>query len=359
MPGLNDLPMFFLEANTERGYVSCFKESYIAETGWRAFVLKGGPGSGKSLLLKRLAKDYAGMGSKVILSPSVSDPKSLSGIIAEDRGVIIYDGDLPDVGREDYPVVCEKIIDLGELSDEKLLMKFKPKIIDGIKAGRLLEKRAKGYVGAAAMLLEDNRRVAAECADLDKAESFARRLAEKIFATKKAAQGRESVRFLSGVTPSGMVYYRSTPPKLCGRIITISDRHGACAAPIMGVIRDAALANGYSIITCPSPLCPEKRIEHIFVEELGVAFVTANSFLDEIECEKTVHSRRFTDAALLRSHRQRMNFNRRAASELIDSAASLLSGAAAELERVCGYYDAAMDFERLDLIRTAILERTV
>ena len=50
MSQLNQLPMFFLGANSPEGFISKFSSSYFADSGWRTYIIKGGPGTGKSTM---------------------------------------------------------------------------------------------------------------------------------------------------------------------------------------------------------------------------------------------------------------------------------------------------------------------
>ena len=45
-------PTYFLAANSGQGFYSKFGECYDAHNGWKAYVIKGGPGTGKSSLMK-------------------------------------------------------------------------------------------------------------------------------------------------------------------------------------------------------------------------------------------------------------------------------------------------------------------
>lgn len=355
MSGLNDLPIFFLASNSAKGYISYFKDSYCPETGWDAYVLRGSCGFGKSLLLKRLAGDFTRKGCHVTLIPSVNDPKSLDGLILEDKGIVIFDGDLQNALADRYPAVCEKTVDMGGIVDEKGLVAFRPDIIDGFKTARGLRLRASNYIAAASSLFQDNTTLAAECSDAEKTRKYAAGIAEKEF-PKPRQEGKEILRFLSGITPTGLVYYRSTVPKLCKRIITLSDEFGASSGIILQQLRAEALERGLTIITCCCPISAQGKIEHLLIPALDLAFVTANRFLGDVESEKTVHARRFSEASLLRKHRQRMNFNRKAGAELLDSAVALLSTASAEFELIDGYYNAAMNYDGLEELRLKLYQ---
>ncbi|MBO5797021.1 MAG: ATPase, partial [Clostridia bacterium] len=45
---------FFLGANTPGGFVGYMPESYAAGEGWRVYIIKSGPGTGKSTFMRRV-----------------------------------------------------------------------------------------------------------------------------------------------------------------------------------------------------------------------------------------------------------------------------------------------------------------
>ena len=46
---------YFLAANSCEGFYSEFDNSYLPDGEWRAYIIKGGPGTGKSSFMKRFA----------------------------------------------------------------------------------------------------------------------------------------------------------------------------------------------------------------------------------------------------------------------------------------------------------------
>ena len=62
---INDLK-YFLAANSCQGFVSSFNNCYDAERGWKAYIIKGGPGTGKSSFMKFVAKSALEKEIKVV-----------------------------------------------------------------------------------------------------------------------------------------------------------------------------------------------------------------------------------------------------------------------------------------------------
>jgi len=86
---------FFLGANTPQGFVSRFDQLADVKDGWRAMVIKGGPGSGKSTMMKKIAAHVSDCNSYVEKIHCSSDADSLDGVIVPDYKFSIADGTPP------------------------------------------------------------------------------------------------------------------------------------------------------------------------------------------------------------------------------------------------------------------------
>lgn len=92
---------FFLGANTPQGFVSRFDQLADPGDGWREFVIKGGPGTGKSTLMRRIAGEFEPRAERMELIHCSSDAESLDGVIIHDLKVAIADGTPPQAWRTD------------------------------------------------------------------------------------------------------------------------------------------------------------------------------------------------------------------------------------------------------------------
>ncbi|MBR4761571.1 MAG: hypothetical protein IK086_02935, partial [Clostridia bacterium] len=103
---------FFLAANSAEGFVSHFADCYIPGD-WHAYIVKGGPGTGKSGLMKYIAAKAANSGHKVVFCPCSSDPDSLDAVIVSDLKTVVLDGTAPHTVEPRLPGACENIINTG------------------------------------------------------------------------------------------------------------------------------------------------------------------------------------------------------------------------------------------------------
>jgi len=348
-------PMFFLGANSPSGFISRFGESYRKKEGWHTYIIKGGPGTGKSTLMKRVAAYFIKGGTRCQLCPCSSDPGSLDGVVFPDMKVVLLDGTSPHVVEPGYPGVVEELINLGEFWDNSLLAEKGEEIIRLTDLNRDYHRRASDHLRAAGCLIEDTRELAEKFCNLEKAEKFALSLAKRSIPKVKCG-GSEWIRYLSAVTPRGHVFYKSTFKKLCKGVTVVSDETGAASGIIMETIRRYALESGHELITCLCPMTKDK-IEHIIIPALGLGFATSNRYHKVESEERIIHARRFMDMTALREEGPRLKFNRRATADMLLAATELLEDAKATHDKLESLYISAMDFDRLGALTERLIRK--
>jgi len=349
-------PVFFLGAPTPNGFKSYFNAVYNADSNWRAYILKGGPGTGKSSLMRVLAAEFSAKGQTAHLILCASNPNSLDAVIFPDCKTCVLDGTAPHVLEPLYPGVCEIIVDLAAALDTATLCANADKILPLFKENSRLHERAGRYINAIGTLAGDCWRIALDASDTSKAARFAGNLARREIPVKSGRPQKtsrqspsEELRFLSAFTPAGLIFLEDTIYNMCDRVISIEDEYGASARVILAILRSAALASGYDIITCVCPMAPDAKVEHIIIPELRLAFCTSNRYHKITSATRRIHARRFADIQSLRANRQKLSFNRRAIKELNASVCGILSEADYIHDKLENYYTSAMDFKVVDL----------
>ncbi|MBO4694016.1 MAG: hypothetical protein J5659_06485 [Clostridia bacterium] len=337
---------FFLGANSADGFVSHFSDSYIPGS-WQAYIIKGGPGSGKSSFMKYIAAKATDKGYTVILTPCSSDPDSLDGVIIEELKTVILDGTAPHIVEPRLPGACENIINLGQFWDSEKLFDNAETIMKTAEQNSRLHKTVSAYLSAAGELIFDNLKLSRICTDRARTIRFAKRLAKKYLPERQNGKGEEFIRFIGGTTPKGIVAFSKTVTDFYKNIIVIDDKYGAAANEIMKYLRGAAKQKGYDIITLKNPFLPYELTDHILIPELSLAFVTENEFIKFDVDTRRIHSRRFADNKALKAYRARMLFNRRVSRELLLGAVSNLKRAKEVHDELEKYYINAMDFKSL------------
>ena len=86
---------YFLGANTPDGFYSLFQHLLPVEEAKTLYILKGGPGCGKSTLMNRLSRTAQELEEPVEEILCSGDPDSLDGVIFPQRRVALVDGTFP------------------------------------------------------------------------------------------------------------------------------------------------------------------------------------------------------------------------------------------------------------------------
>ena len=145
---------YFGSANSYMGFYSLFGEIFNRKKFERTFVLKGGPGTGKSTFMKKVANMAKDRGALVEYYYCSSDIESLDGLIIELNGkkIAIIDGTAPHENDAVYVGAADEIVNLGDGIDYDWIRSYREKIIT------LSDQKSHAYKSAYSYL-----KVAGEC----------------------------------------------------------------------------------------------------------------------------------------------------------------------------------------------------
>lgn len=354
---------FFMGANSPNGFFSFYPELQKPQVGYRRFLIKGGAGTGKSSLMKKIAGELINEESLLELIHCSSDPNSLDGVILHRGKASLVDATPPHVVEPTYPGGFETVVNLCEYFDEKKLEKRLTKIVELQRANGECHKKCRGLLHCADILLKDNYNYVERCTDFTKISLLLKRIIRQELDKKAAAPGEEHCRLLSAVTNQGIVSYPKTVSALCKRVYLIHDDYGVSANALLQGLRSTLKEREYEFFSCYCPLSPESKLEHLFIPELQLGFVTQNRFhpFSEVPAYRVIHYTRFTDLVQLKQKKQFLNFNRKAASELIVAAVEKLKNAKCIHDELEKQYLDAVNFigvtEKSDEVLSKIKER--
>ena len=139
---------YFAAANSFNGFISFFDQIFNSELYERIYVLKGGPGTGKSSFMKRVSSELSKEGCDVEEIYCSSDPQSLDGVIAKSKEnkIAVLDGTAPHERDAIIPGAIDEIINLGDGWDCRWLIAKKDKILSLIKEKSNAYKSAYSYL---------------------------------------------------------------------------------------------------------------------------------------------------------------------------------------------------------------------
>lgn len=346
---------YFLAANSCEGFVSRFADCYKPSDNWKAYIIKGGPGTGKSSFMRKIALVAEQRKEQYILCPCSSDPHSLDAVILPCRKTVIMDGTAPHTVDPRYPAVCEEILNFGQFWDTKKIKNSKD-IIEITDRNKALHQTAQKYLMAAGQIMLDEYKTALLCTKKVETKNFANKLCKKNI-PQKSGTPYEWEAFLGGTTPEGIITYPETILASCEKIVVISDKHRACSNIIMTEIRNYALINGYEIITLKNPFLPSLIIDHVVIPELSLAFVTEDKLQFFATDTRRIHARRFISSKLLHNSISRLKLDRKVKESLLSACADTLKKAKVVHDELESFYINAMDFKALEDFAQKFIEK--
>ena len=148
---------FFLGANSPQGFYSLYDQLIDRDSARAVDILKGGPGCGKSTLMRRVAQSAAqpGLAAEYILCSG--DPSSLDGLVLPQLGAAIVDGTAPHVVEPVCPGSAEHYVNLGACYDAAALAPMGAQLRAGRAEYQGCYQRAYRYLSAADRLGQDDR----------------------------------------------------------------------------------------------------------------------------------------------------------------------------------------------------------
>ena len=333
---------FFLGASTPGGFFSLFDELLGPEDGWRLYILKGGPGTGKSTLLRRVAAeaDRRGLFCERIFCSS--DPDSLDAVLVPSLKVSVADGTAPHVLEPVYPGARDVTVELGVCRNDRLLYEKRAEVLRLTDENRALHEGARRYIAAAAAADAEKRLLARRALREDALLDCARRLEGRIL-PQTNGEARRRRRFLTAVTPKGVFTLEETPPALCERLLVLSDPWGAGAETLLKELAAASEKSGARDLLCLSFLDPETP-QALFLPEAGFGVLTGKARGDAAGA-RTLRAERFYDREALSEVGPRLRFIRKAKRDLLGQAVSLVQHAKAVHDDLEALYAEAMDFD--------------
>jgi hypothetical protein len=336
---------FFAASNSAKGFYSRYAMLFEHPTA-RLYLIKGGPGSGKSRLLWDMvtAAESAGFSAELYLCSS--DPTSLDAVHLahpDGREVIALDATAPhnmDVMR---PGVREQLIDLGAFWDQELLLSRRAEI------ERLMQQKegqyaaAYRYLGAAGLCHENVQSMVAPLIRTDAMQ----RLAHRCVAGAMEKASKREVTHKHICTDSLGMKGRVALPTLERH----AKRRGSFAAchglqyRVLEEIRREGERRGASMILSHHPIYPD-CLDAVFFMNSGVLFTTREVSEGGVEegYSRDFRLRHLVEADGLRQVRGELRALQKLQQTLLERAESCLAAAAEAHFALESIYGAAMDF---------------
>ena len=340
---------FFLSANGYTGFRSIHGSFYNSLQYTRVFVITGGPGTGKSRLMHRIAKAAEAKGCHVTYIRCSSDPDSLDGTVLEkgENRIALLDGTAPHVRVIDYPGVIDEWIDLTTCWDAGKLAKAREEICT------LMDEKKAAYARAYRFLRIAGEADRAREAELKSAlleDKLSRAIGRELRFLHPSATSSEECRFLSACSMQGYRYLSPFPDE--STAVAISDEYGGGHLFLDALCALLRKEGRYRFIRFPSCYTDEKT-ESIYLPQNKTVYSTVLS----IKKSRGINIKRFLSPKMLAKSRGDLRRLMRTKAEMESAALSALKDAGQyhfSLERI---YGDAMDFSKKEDLTEKLRER--
>lgn len=242
------LDTYYLGANTPLGFRSFYEGLQEDPRIRRLWILKGGPGCGKSTLMKALARRAEEAGYRTERIPCSSDPDSLDALVIPALGAALADGTAPHVVE---PRLCgcgANYVNLGVCYREQAMAELSGELRKVKEENAACYGPAYAALRAAGAIREELQSLAPP-----PSEDGRRALMGRLRAACPA-EGSGTVRrvFLSAVTPKGLL----SVPVQAGRVIVLEDPF-CQGGSLLKELAERLREDGCDLVLAMHPLEPE------------------------------------------------------------------------------------------------------
>lgn len=365
--------------NTPDGFYSYYNYILPQRKAEKIFCLKGGPGTGKSTLMRKVGQHFIDKGEDVDFLWCSSDPGSLDGILVKKRNAAILDGTSPHIVDPKNPGAVDEIINLGEFWNEELIRKNRSRVISCNEKTAKLFGYVYGYLKCAQQQYEFLSHVLDESISYEKMREYKSQVCLKldgisVLRRSESKIKRDSVlgkdiytgekrKFFAGaITPGGIKNNIISIIDNIERIIIIDVPIGFRSEKLLSQVSERFTDAGFDIEEYYCPMFPEDKLEHVVCPDAYTAVVCSNEYhvidtenvsgkVIRIKVEDDLDS---AESELLKKIYEDIKESSR---DCILKAIEILKEAKANHDILEDYYVPNMDFDAMDDLREYIIEK--
>ena len=343
----------FAAANSGNGFVSFYSDIFGGAEIKKRYIIKGGPGTGKSSFMKKVASFAESHGSSVEVYMCSSDPDSVDGIII-DRKIAIIDGTAPHSEDADIPGARDEILNLGVFwRDEPLMERFEEiSCLSSQKSAAY--RKAYRYLSAGLEIENINFTILDGTVKKDKMRGAADRIVEKI---PKGKGGRVLAGLEGSLGMKGSVRINSYIQQ-SQRVYVIDDYYNSSSL-FLAEIADAGLKNE-NVMRVSYNHISARRLDAVLFVESGICFVVeGNVNTSDLVNANRINMKRFIDSEAIGPHKTELRGNFRMISALISDASSAMKKAGEYHFLLEEIYKGCMDFNALNCFCETFCEKLI
>lgn len=346
----------FPGGNTSEGFYSYF-DNILGRDAKRLFILKGGPGTGKSTIMKKFANRALELGLDLEYHHCASDPSSIDVVVVPELRTAILDGTSPHMLDPKVPGAIGEIINLGQFWNEAEIVKNRDEIRELLEINSKYYIRTYKYLGAARTIYEDIVWKNEECIELGKKNIEVDLFLKEIFKDTDYSEKLGYSRHLFGsmYTPDGWVEYTDTLLEGINSVYSLKGDIGTGKSEILRNISSEGVKKGFDVEVFHSPLIPTK-IETVVIKDLSLA-VSLSECAYKVAI-KTLNLDKFLKQEKLDIHKDDIADDKKVIKNLIDISIKNLSKTKQNHDELESFYSPHMDFSKLEEVAQMIIEKT-
>lgn len=330
---------FFAAANSGDGFVSIFEDTFFGDNIRKRYIIKGGPGTGKSSFMRRVGSFAEKRGAEVEYYYCSSDTNSLDGLIINGE-IAMLDGTAPHSYDTVAPGYIDCLIDLGRFWREEQLEKNKIELKKLSAEKKSAYSRAYGYLSAAlkASLVAD--KLIFPCVMMDKMRCAAARDVAKL---GLSSGGNIIIKQTEAMGTQGETYL----PTLTGcatRVHYVENIYGISSL-YLGELEQIAKKEKYGAMISYDTV-DRRKVREIFFTETADCFTSIPHQMSD-EWSK-INMKRFIDAPAFAEVRRKYRATTQCTAHLRLLAAEALAEAGKAHSELEKYYVSSMDFAALE-----------
>lgn len=351
---------FFPGGNTTVGFYSFFDYILPYEEANRIYCLKGGPGTGKSSIMRQIGEYFKQEGVDIEYHHCSSDPDSLDAVVIKAAKAAILDGTAPHVVDPKYPGAVDEIINLGAFWEKEALLKERESIAKLRHENSRLFQKAYRYLKALGQLYEAYEKTAFLAFDREASLQTAYELIVNLLGDypvlKKKGKSRHLFAF--GITPKGIVQFREDYLKGMRTAICIHENEFVSSEAIMQRLKEAFLERGFDIICLHSPFKPARIVE-ILCDELQL-LISADTLFYRVEDKEaytfTVDLTRLADPKRVEALKDEVDADLKDVRHLLDRSVSYIRKAKENHHQLEQFYISALDFSKHEQLAQSLIQ---
>lgn len=331
----------------------------------RKFVLKGGPGVGKSTFMKKLGEDFFKQGFDIEYHWCSSDNNSLDGVVIANHQFCFLDGTAPHIVDPKFPGAVDEIINLGQFWDRDKIAANRTQIEKLSHDISLCFTRAYMRLKEASIAYEEWYSYFEEAADLSSVKRNIYALSQDFLNNIEENKGKTRHLFPGAITPDGLVTKIDSIIDENTVIFAVKGSPGSGMAKLFAYLINIIETREIAAEIYHNPFYPAE-IDLIFLPTNNRALINISGTIFDYaklisisKYKRLLDFDQFASKSIIDSYTKLIHSAQERVDEGLKSAVNFINTAKKYHDELEGFYIPAMDFDGIEELRLKIYEELI